>query len=275
MTEINRDEERQRCRQFYEKWDFIKRIVELYVEGISWKGCKVVTPNEPGKISLKYRQIIDNGAIKNGVRDMVVDGIGDFVLKVIDSVHVLKIETRRESFLQDAEPGGRSLLWPAERNAKALEDMVSLLKTSQNPTHAAQVAEMVSLLEKDMCIGLGVPRGLLQQTVATGDPTVIKMGLIVFRGKVNDLRNHIAFQIEQKVQPLISEALSYEWPIEVDWNENWLPHGGEYGPVYQVFKAQGIELRTLREEALNTAKFGLDNFLISRETYEENVKWFR
>lgn len=101
------------------------------------------------------------------------------------------------------------------------------------------------------------------------------MGLIIFRGNVNNLRNHIAFQIEQKVQPLISEALSYEGPIEVDWNENWLPHGGEYGPVYQVFKAQGIELRTLREEALNIAKFGLDNFLISRETYEEKVKWFR
>lgn len=206
---------------------------------------------------------------------MVVDGIGDFVLKVIDSVHILKIETPRESFLQDAEPGGRSLLWPAERNAKALEDMVSLLKTSQNPTHAAQVAEMVSLFEKDMCMVLGVPRGLLQQAFATGDPTAIKMGLIVFRGKVNDLRNHIAFKIEQKVQPLITEALSYEGPIEVDWNENWLPHGGEYGPVYQVFKAKGIELRTLREEALNTAKFGLENFLISRETYEEKVKWFR
>lgn len=118
MTKINRDEERQRYRQFYEKWDFIKRIVELYAEGISWKGCQVVTPNEPEKIPPKYRQIIDNSAIKNAARDMVVDGIGHFSLKVMDSVHVLKIETPRElPSLQDAEPGGRSLLWPAERNA--------------------------------------------------------------------------------------------------------------------------------------------------------------
>lgn len=160
---MNRDEERQRCREFYEKWDFIKRIVELYAEGVSWKGCKVIAPDEPDTIPPEYSQIIDDDALRNGVRDMAVDGIGDFGLKVIDSVHVLKIETPRESFLQDAEPGGRSLLWPAERNAEALEeDMVSLLKTSQNPTHAAQVAEMVSFLEEDMCMGLGVPRGLLQ-----------------------------------------------------------------------------------------------------------------
>jgi len=274
MTRINLDEERRRCRQFYEKWRFIRRIVELCAEGISWKGCKLVTPKEAEKIPLKYRQLIDSGALKNGARDMVVDGIGDFSLKVKDSVHVLKIETPRElPFLRDAEAGGRSLLWPAQLNAKALENMTGLI--SRDAAHAALVAEMVTRLKEDMCMVLGVPYALLQETVATGDPTATMWGLIIFRGKVDQLRSHIAFQIQRKVQPLISEALSYEWPIKVDWNENWLPRGGEWGPVYQVFKAQGIELRPLREAALRMAELELDNQLISRHTYEEKVKWFR
>ncbi|GAI20358.1 unnamed protein product, partial [marine sediment metagenome] len=35
------------------------------------------------------------------------------------------------------------------------------------------------------------------------------------------------------------------------------------------------ELRTLAKQVLNAAKSGLDSSLISRQTYEESVKWFR
>jgi len=44
MAKTNREEENRRCRELYEKWSLIKRIVELYVEGVSWRGCKVMTP---------------------------------------------------------------------------------------------------------------------------------------------------------------------------------------------------------------------------------------
>lgn len=275
MVKINREEEKRRCRQLYDKWDFIKRIVELYVEGVSWRGCKVIAPTEPGRIPPEYSQIIDDEALKNGVRDMLVDGVGSFKLKVINSDHVLEIPTPRESFLQDAEPGGRSFLWPAVINAKAFEDDVNLLKTAQTPTRVAQVAEMVNLLKEDMCSGLGVPFGLLQQTVSTADPTAISYGLIVFRGKVNEFRRYIAYQLRSDAEPLISKAISYKGPIEVDWNEIWLSSDVQWGPVYQVFKAQGINLKTLAELAVKHAKLLYDMSAISKSTCEERVKWFR
>lgn len=101
-------------------------------------------------------------------------------------------------------------------------------------------------------------------------------GLNIFIYRVKQLRDHIAFHIEETVEPLISKALSYTGEIKVEWNENWYQSGFlcGYGQVYQVFKAQGIELRTLAEQVLNTAKSALDNSFISRQTYEESVKWF-
>ena len=276
MVKINREEEKRRCRQLYDKWDFIKRIVELYVEGVSWRGCKVIAPTEPGRIPPEYSQIIDDEALKNGVRDMLVDGIGSFNLKVIDSACVLEIETQKESFLQDAEPGGRSFLWPAVINAKAFEDDVNLLKIAQNPTQAAQITEMINLLKENMCTGLGVPSALLQQqTASTADPTAISYGLIVFRGKVDELRQYIAFHLRSTVEPLISKAISYKGPIEVAWNEIWLSPDVQWGPVYQVFKAKGIILKTLAELAVKHAQLLYDMRAISKSTYEERVKWFR
>lgn len=275
MAKTSREEESRRCREFYEKWPFIQRIVELYVEGVSWGGCKVIAPTEPGRIPPEYSQIIDDEALKNGVRDMLVDGAGSFNLKVIDSACVLEIKTQKEYLLEDAEPGGRSFLWPAVINAKAFEDDVNLLKIAQNPTHAKQVTEMINLLKEDMCMGLGVPSGLLQQTVSTADPTAISYGLIVFRGKVDELRQYIAFHLRSTVEPLISKAISYKGLIEVAWNEIWLSPDVQWGPVYQVFKAKGIILKTLAELAVKQAQLLYDMHAISKSTYEEQIKWFR
>ena len=274
MAKTKREEESQRCRELYEKWRLIKRIVELYVEGVSWKGFKVIAPTEPGRIPPEYSQIIDDEALKNGVRDMLVDGVGSFKLKVKGSEHLLKIKTQKEYPLEDAEPGGRSFIWSATINAKVMERMYSLLKTTQDPTRLAPVAENINFLEEDMCSGLFVPRGLLQPDAAKADPTRTKWGLTVFRGKVSGLRQHIAFQIQSEVQPLISEALDYKGSIEVAWNENWPSRGEAWGPVYQVFKAQKIELKNLREETLKAASLALQNQLISKRTHDEWVKWF-
>lgn len=268
MSEANREEERRRCREFYEKWDFIQRIVELYAEGVSWKGCRLIALPEPESIPTEYRQVIADNDIKNGVRNMLVDGIGDFKLKLKDSTHVLSIPMMKESFLEEAEPPGRSYLWAAARNAKHLEDMAGLLGV------APGAGEMVNLLVNDMCAVLGVPHWLLLPNATNANPAAIKWGLIVYRGRVDQLRNYIAFEIQEPLKALIFQASGYNGYIEIAWNEDWLPHDRAYGPVYQVFKAQGIELRSLREEALNAAKMGLDNHFISRQTYDERVKWF-
>ena len=270
MAEINFDDERKRFKKCYERWNFVRRIVDLYAEGVSWKGCKVIAPTEPNKIPVQYSQIIDTDAIKDGAHGMLVEGTGDFNLKVLDSVHVLRIPMPRN--FPDEEPG-HSFLWRPTINAEALETMLSALGTSPSST---QAAEMVKFLEEDMCMGLGVPRGLLQPDAANADPTRVMWGLITFRGRVEELRDHLAFHMSELVRPLISKALSYEGWIEVEWNESWYQSGFlcGYGPIYQVFRAQGIDLRTLRDQVLNAAKSARDDSLISRQTYEESVRWF-
>lgn len=266
MAKTDHMKEQQQCREFYEKWDFVRRIVALYAEGVSWRGCKVIAPSEPDKIPSQYSRIINIDTIKNGVRDILVDGIGDFNLQIQDSPHKLSILMPPEGPLEEA---GRPLLWPPARNAKALEDMVSLL--GKSPI----AAQMVQIIIEDMCRFLGVPHWLLLKDVATADPVAIEWGLITFRGRVNELRSHIAFHMTEEVKPLISEALGYKGCIEVAWNEEWLPKGiGGYGPVYQAFKAQRIELKTLAQRVLDPAQSLHKASIISRETYEESVKWF-
>jgi hypothetical protein len=262
MPEIDRTNEQQRCRKFYENSGFVRRIVDLYAEGVSWKGCKVITPAEPDKIPVQYSHIIDVDAIKNGVRDMLVDGTGKFNLKVLDSVHVLSIPMPGES---PTEEPGRSLLWPVESNAQAFQ-------LGASPTALKATKAII----EDVCRFLGVPLQLLSQNTVTADPTAVMEGLRLFKHRVDELRTHIAFHTTKAVKPLISKAESYDGRIEVVWNEDWYQSGiiYNYGPVYQVFKAQGIELKTLREQSLNGAKSLLDNSLISKQTYEESVKWF-
>lgn len=282
MAKVNRDKERQRCREFYEKWDFVKRIVSLYAEGVSWKGCKVTAPIEPDRIPLQYSQIVDVGTIKNVVRDMLVEGTGHFNLEVHDSVPTLTyLEPDRVIGVPDVvlihmpsqssmEEAGRPFLWPAALNAKPLENAIKLIDVSPD------AAMMAQILMDDMCAYFGVPRWLLLQSVVTGDPTAIKWGLNLFRSRVNELRAYLGFHMTEAVKPLVSEALNYKGFIEIAWNEHWFQSAiiSAYGPVYQVFKAQGIELRTLAEQRLDFAKSLLESSLISRKTYEQSVKWF-
>ena len=270
MPEMNLSEARKQCREFYEKWGFIERIVEFYAEGVSWRGCKVVVPDEPTKIPTQYSQVIGIDALKDGVRDMLVDGVGDFGLKVLDSKHVASIPMLRE--FPDEEPG-RPFLWPAALDAKRLEEMVEASKSADN---AAEAEEGAKILAGHMCAVLGMPVWLLLPQAATADLFEVMQVLPTFRGQVEELRNHIAYQIGEAVTLLIADALSYHGRIEVEWNENWFPieRIAEYGPVYQMFKTQGIQLSTLAENMLGQAKALLDIGVLSRDKHEELVKWF-
>ena len=81
------DDERKHCEQVYEKWCFVKRIVELYAEGVSWKGC----------------DLTDVDAIKAGVRSMLVTGVGDFNLVSRNGKRAISIQM--PSNLHFDEPG--------------------------------------------------------------------------------------------------------------------------------------------------------------------------
>lgn len=267
MAETGYGKERLWCRRCYERWEFVRRIVALYEEGVSWKGCRMVALGDTGGILSEWSQIIGIDAIKDGVRDMLVGGVGHFKLQIHDRPHSLAVQMPPESPLEAG--GGRPFLWPHIQNNKALEEMVSLLDRSPG------AGDMVGRLVRDMCQGLGVPHWLLED-VRAADPFVIEWALVTFRGNVDQWRRHIAFRIAEEVRPLISEALNYDGYIDVVWNEEWLPSGmGGYGPVYQAFRAQGILLESLARGVLDGARWLWEKGFIPRETHEDAVRWFR
>lgn len=234
MDEMNLEKERIHGKEVYEKWDFVKRIVELYAEGVSWKGCDKVEVD----------------SIRNGVRSMLVTGVGDFNIEGQNGMQTVSVQMQSNFPLGEL---GHPFLWPATRNSKQLEQMVELLNTG-NP----EVLRMVELLQKDMCLGLGVPHELLGPLSATADADAIMWGITTFSGNIRTWRDYLGYR------------------LGLSWNENWYQSGflRGYGPVYQVFRAQGIDLRTLRAQVLNAAKSALDNSLVSKQTYNESIKWF-
>jgi hypothetical protein len=227
---MNIDEEREFCDQVYKKWDFIKRIVELYAEGVSWKGCNVTGIE----------------AIKDGVRSMLVTGEGDF-----------KIEKRNET-VRVQMPGnpfegpGHPFLWPVTQNAPELDKMEKAMgpKAYSNP--------FFEFIAGDICRGLGMPLELLGPKAAEAHGDAVMGVLITFRGHIRQWREYLGHR------------------LKLNWNEEWFQQGylAAYGPVYQVFKAQGIELSTLAKQVLSTAKSMLDTSLIPKLMYDQAVKWF-
>lgn len=233
MAKMNLDKERKHCKQVYEKWDFVKRIVELYAEGVSWKGC----------------DLIGVDAIKDGVRSMLVNGAGDFKIRKQSGTQTVSVQMPIQ-FVEE-EPG-HPFLWPVTQNTKHLDDLENLL------AYNAGAREMFQMLAKDICLGLGIPYELLGPLSATADADAIMLGLTTFIGNVRIWREYLGHR------------------LGLNWNENWLQSGFlcQYGPVYQVFKAQGIELKTLAQQVQSTAQSALDNKFISRQAYNGIIKRF-
>ncbi len=231
MSKKSLHEEREFCRGVYEKWDFIKRIVELYAEGVSWQGCDK----------------LDTESIKDGMRDMLVSGVGQFTLRTQESIEVPM--PKRASF--EEEGPGHPFLWPVTQNAVHLDNIQELLASNAN------AKEWFLFFAKNICLGLGVPYGLLDPTATTANADVTMEGLITFVVDVSIWRDYLGYR------------------LGLTWNETWHRNGLiSYGQVYQVFKAQGIELRTFREESLHALQAARDSGFISRQTYEESVRWF-
>jgi len=272
MAEMTYAEKRQRCRKCYERWYFVKKIVALYEEGVSWGGCRVIAPADPDKIPLEYSEIIGIDAIKDGVRGMMVEGVGKFEVQIPGHTHKLSILAPPQSpSIVKAE--GQLFLWPCIQNDQELEKLVEDIE--KVPAAIPEAGPIVDQLMRGMCDCLGVPLRFLQNNVVADAPIFVKDALMVFRGSVGELRRYIAFHLRERIKPLICKALNYEGPIEVAWNEEWLTGGWiEYGPVYQAFRAQGIWLEGLAQGMLESARQASEARLIPRAEYKEVVRWF-
>lgn len=243
MSEMSLDDERKHCKEVYEnkKLDFVKRIVGLYTEGVAWKGC----------------DLIDVDAIKEGVRNMLVTGVGEFKISGQGETQKVSVQMPSQDLLE-GEPG-HPFLWPFTQNAKALDKNIELVMSNPYAAKSAlqSATDMANLLAKDMCSGLGVPYELLGPLSAKADGDAVMLGLTTFIGNVRQWREWLEHRLGLK------------------WNENWVTNGlAAYGQIYQVFKRQGIELTTLAKQAVESAKSARDSHLISTKTYEEKVKWF-
>lgn len=231
MPKKSLDDEQEFCRQVYQDWHFVKRIVGLYEEGVSWKGCD--------KLAIE--------SIKSGVRDMLVSGVGQFSVKTRGGVQV----PMPRQFPSERAELGHPFLWPVTQNAVHLAEMQKLLGSNVG------AEQLFQIYIKDICRGLGVPYDLLGSLATTANGDVIMLGLTTFIVHIGTWRDYLAYQ------------------LKLTWNETWLTSGlAAYGQVYQVFKAQDIDLRMLREGSLNAAKSILDSKLLPRQRYEEMVKWF-
>jgi hypothetical protein len=230
MVNKSIEEERAFCEQVYNKWDFVKKIVELYAEGISWRGCNN----------------LDVEAVKSGIRGMLVTGIGQFNLKTEESIQVLM----PPRFPFNGAEKGHPFLWPATQNAIQLDQLQKELTINKN------AEQTFNMLVKDICLGLGVPHDLLGTYATTSEGDSIMWGLSTFMGNIKTWRETLIYQ------------------LKLSWNDNWVTNSIlANGQVYQVFKAQGIELKLLREQALYAGRSYL-NFG-TRQTYQELVKRFK
>lgn len=272
MAEMAYAEKRQRCRKCYERWYFVKKIVALYEEGVSWGGCRVIAPADPDKIPPEYSEIIGIDAIKDGVRGMMVEGVGKFEVQIQGRPRKLSILAPPQSpSIVKAE--GQLFLWPCIQNDQELEKLVEDIE--KLPAAIPEAGPIVDQLMRGMCDCLGVPLRFLQNNVVADDPIFVKDALIIFRDVVGRWREHIAFHLTKEIRPLICKALNYEDLVKVTWNEEWLTTGmGEYGPVYQAFRAQGILLEGLARGVIEYARQLGEASLIPKAEYEEAVRWF-
>jgi len=204
--------------------------------------------------------------LRDGVRNMLVDGKGNYQLNIFGNEHVISIATRPEfPGMEEGEP----LLWPATRNAGPLETIFSNL----NRMGADQMAFVRGLLD-DICAGLGIPYAILADDPRTFANTyALKMTLMIFKGRVKSIRRSIEFGIRMYFKRTETESLGKEAVVSVEWNEDWCSND-EYGLAYQIFKAQGIELTTLRDEILSASKMAYENRFISRDTYMKMIEGF-
>lgn len=163
-------DERAFCEQVYNKWDFVKKIVELYAEGVSWRGCNN----------------LDVEAVKSGIRGMLVTGIGQFNLKTGESIHVL-MPPRFPSYGAEM---GHPFLWTAIQNAIQLDELQKVLTVDKN------TAQTFSILVKDICLGLGVPYELLGTEATTAESNSIMWGLTTFLVNIKKWREILMYHLK-------------------------------------------------------------------------------
>jgi hypothetical protein len=230
MINKSLEEERAFCEQVYDKWDFVRKIVELYAEGVSWRGCNN----------------LDVEAVKSGIRGMLVTGTGQFNLKTGESIQVLM----PQRFPVYGAGNGHPFLWQATQNAVHLDQLLKV------PTIDKNEDQTFNMLVKDICLGLGVPYELLGTYAATSEGDSIIWGLTTFMGNIKAWRETLVYQ------------------LKLSWNDNWITNGIlAHGQIYEVFKAQGIELKLLREQALSAARSYLNYG--TTQIYQELARRFK
>ena len=266
-----------RYRDLYERWPFIRQAVELHVAGVTWQGCNLrgqdpglaIPPDVQGIVSLPFLQ--------NIVRDMLVEGVGRARMVVegrrlrLEHIPPQVAEERSLDFTHSGLPSirpGESFLKKASVAACSLAELVEL-------PYTIDVIEGLESLAEAICECLGLPHWLLSQhSVNQATAISIKTSLVRFRAGVGSIRQATLAGLNKDIVPMIAQVLGLEERIEYAWSNEWLPSSGEdWGPVYQVFRGQGIFLQPLVQEALHTAQ-ELSQRSVPSERAAELTHWY-
>lgn len=260
------EEERRLSRELYNKYEFLRDIVSIYVEGVTWGGCQLVCEEKDGNNEL----ITDIGAddLKVGVQNMLIDGHGDYKLNIFGKENVITI-TMLPEYPFAGEEGDRPLLWRVTRNAIPLDKIMrSIGKLS--PEWRVFVRSTLD----DILSGTGIPYAFFVEDPRTFSNTfAIKIILDGVKARVQKIRRSVEFGLSKYAKHNDLENLPEDASFYVEWNEDWCSDD-YYGVAYQIFKKRGILLSTLREEEIATANLASQNYILPRETCEKIVKGF-
>lgn len=264
-------------RELYEKHSFVRKSIDLLASGVAWGSGNFVVPAKGFAPTIQHT--ITEGALGQIAKNMLIDGavdvsgsIDDAQLKieVVDSGTAPVEGTVSISFQrQDTsfEEPGTSILHGLSDRLERSEDLLRAI------TYEPMALTLLEQIMKSIHATLGIPGWLLDQSrIDRAHPGSTMQALVLYRGEVQSLRNNVRFGLDRLADDLeegFGKPLGLWW-----WGADVIPQGRirsfcSYGPIYQIFLRNGIDLSPVKEQELSGVKQLVESGLLSQSTYQE------
>lgn len=261
----------------HRKYEFVQKSIDLLASGAAWGSGSFVIPAEGFAQSIRHN--ITETALASLAKNMLIDGVvtatgliegRQLEIEILDSgaesaegAVSVNFQRQETSF---QEPGISILHGLSDRLERADELLRAI-------TYQTTVVTLLEQIMRSVHAALAIPGWLLDQaSIDRAHPLSTMQALVLYRGEVQSLRSNIGFGLDRLAEELegsSGKALGIWW-----WGSDIVPQGRirnycSYGPIYQVFLHNGIDLRPVREQELSAAKQLVDLGLLSHSTYQE------
>lgn len=261
----------------YEKHSFIKKSIDLITAGSAWKGgyFHSDTQDIPSGISNSFSEerirkialeILLEGKVFVSVEvndtDLTFEMSNDSDPKS-EGIEVFEFTRSRSSF----DTPGQPILSKIMSNLEAYEEALSLLDDPNN-------YKIIGTIKGTLHDVLGVQPILLDTGVADKQVTLaLKAAAQQYKFVVSSLRQNIQYVFDQIGMEISrnTELDNVVWR----WNDTWKPEAMcEFGPVYQIFLSEGIDLRKIKEDELGALQIAVENELMPRSAYKKCLETY-